>query len=210
MVAMVSKIINNTNCGDIIKIINNKSCRESEQLLSVYRPVPKVRDRIKVISVLEEQLSGPDTCACEQTGKNGSSGADGDAGSGDQQALNNSSAKTGISSGVEPGKKSVGGLNNKPGKKVILKNKYELRFMAGPGFMDKLEKIKSLLSNKFPTGITLEELFDITMDEYLEKHDPKRRIVRRNKKNRAGKNSRINRAIIITGGTILRAIITLE
>ncbi len=196
VVAMVSKIINNTNCGDIIKIINNKSCRESEQLLSVYRPVPKVRDRIKVISVLEEQLSGPDTCACEQTGKNGSSGADGDAGSGDQQALNNSSAGTGISSGVEPGKKSVGelinnsdsnsrgdtgkGINNKPGKKIVLKNKYELRFMAGPEFMDKLNRIKSLLSNKFPTGITLEELFDITMEAYLDKNDPERRIVWRN------------------------------
>ncbi len=232
VVAMVSKIINNTNCGDIINIINNKSYREAERLLSVYRPVPKVRDRIKVISVLEEELTESDKYVCEEPGlsKNSArSGAGCDAGAGSNPGLNNSSdvepgeksvnyqdnndsinlCDVGTGSGnnnksgsdVEPGKKSVGelinnsdsnsrgdtgkGINNKPGKKIVLKNKYELRFMADPEFMDKLNKIKSLLSNKFPAGITLEELFDITMEEYLEKHDPERKIIRR--KNRENK-----------------------
>ncbi len=54
--------------------------------------------------------------------------------------------------------------------------------MADPEFMDKLNKIKSLLSNKFPAGITLKELFGITMEEYLEKHDPERRIAMREKR----------------------------
>ncbi len=237
VLAIISKIINKTNCEDIIKIINNKSYREAEQLLSVYRPVPKIRDRIKVISVLEEELASPDKCAGEQTGQNGNSGVDCDSGGVDQPGPNSGSGKTGISSDVEPGKKSVdnqdnndstdsdaieteSGENNKsssdvePGKKsvgelksigagsdnrgdsqkeintklekkVILKNKYELRFMADPEFMDKLNKIKSLLSNKFPTGISLEALFDITMEAYLDRHDPERRLARR--KNRENK-----------------------
>ena len=63
--------------------------------------------------------------------------------------------------------------------------KYRLQFAADPRFIDKLETIRSLLSTTHPCGISLEELFELLMDEYIGRHSPQaraeRRMIRRSK-----------------------------
>ncbi|MBD3180049.1 MAG: hypothetical protein GF417_10900, partial [Candidatus Latescibacteria bacterium] len=50
-----------------------------------------------------------------------------------------------------------------------------IRFSAGEDFMKKLEKVKSLLSTRYPEGVNLELLFDQLLEGYLDKNDPERR-----------------------------------
>ncbi len=54
--------------------------------------------------------------------------------------------------------------------------------MVDPEFMQKLERIKSGLSRKHPEGVNFEMLFNIVMDEYLNRHSPNKRIERREKR----------------------------
>jgi hypothetical protein len=56
----------------------------------------------------------------------------------------------------------------------------EFRFEAGPGFREKFERARSLLSGRHPEGLTPEQVFDAALEEYLERHDPARggRVVR--------------------------------
>ncbi len=49
--------------------------------------------------------------------------------------------------------------------------------------MAKLEEVKSLLSNKIPNG-TFEDVFETMMDEFIDRHSPKKREERRMKKNK--------------------------
>ena len=68
---------------------------------------------------------------------------------------------------------------------IVLEQRLKLGFTVSPEFLDKYNKIKSLLSNKYPEGINFETLFDMLMDEYLDKHDPDKRRERRAKRARS-------------------------
>jgi hypothetical protein len=50
-------------------------------------------------------------------------------------------------------------------------------------FMRKFNTVRSLLSTKYPKGMTFETIFAEMMDEYLDRHSPAKRIERRKKKN---------------------------
>jgi hypothetical protein len=54
----------------------------------------------------------------------------------------------------------------------VITQKFQLQFAVDPRFMQKLERIRSMLSSKYPTKITFETLFDVLMDEYLVRHSP--------------------------------------
>jgi 5-methylcytosine-specific restriction endonuclease McrA len=74
---------------------------------------------------------------------------------------------------------NTGACGAAAGEPVIVEREFKPRFAVDPGFMEKPNKIKSLLSMKYPKGIAFETLFDILMNEYLERHDPERRTLRR-------------------------------
>ena len=65
---------------------------------------------------------------------------------------------------------------------MILEQRLKISFGADPGFMKKLDRVKSLLSGRHPEGINFQTLFDILMEEYLERHDPVRRSARRKRR----------------------------
>ena len=48
--------------------------------------------------------------------------------------------------------------------------------------MDKIKQVKVLLSTKFPKGVEFEQLFDILLNEYLEKNSPESKLKRREKR----------------------------
>ncbi len=68
----------------------------------------------------------------------------------------------------------------------MVERKFKLQFAVDPEFMEKLARIKSLLSTKYPKDIYFEKIFNILMIEYLDRHSPEERMKRRNaRKDRA-------------------------
>ncbi|MCB9463418.1 MAG: HNH endonuclease [Candidatus Eisenbacteria bacterium] len=53
--------------------------------------------------------------------------------------------------------------------------RYEVRFSLGRPAVQKLHRVQAIRSNH----TTLEDLFELLLEEYLERHDPKRRLERR-------------------------------
>jgi len=75
-----------------------------------------------------------------------------------------------------------------------LEEKFKLQFAVDPEFMKRLKQIKSLLSTRYPEGVNLEKLFNIIMEEYLERHSPEKRIQKREeRKNNKQKKQAVSR-----------------
>jgi 5-methylcytosine-specific restriction endonuclease McrA len=70
----------------------------------------------------------------------------------------------------------------------MITRKYKLEFAVDPGFMEKLVRVRSILSTKYIEGLSLETVFDITMSEFLDRHSPEGRIMRRNVRKKRGSN----------------------
>jgi len=67
-------------------------------------------------------------------------------------------------------------------KQTIVEQKFELKFAVRPEFMKKLDEVKALLSNRYPTGIEFEQLFGVLLDEFIDRHSPRKKQERREKR----------------------------
>ena len=181
--SMIGDILDQDNHEEIFSEIMGKSTRQVELLVSRHRPERIARDIIRPVCVMRrvQELAavcdaksgvGDLTAAC---GPGSSAETDpGDPGA----PMNDGRCKSNkISSSAEtkPG-------TGRPQEKIIFEQKLKLGFTVSPDFMNKYNKIKSLLSSKHPEGINFEVLFDILMNEYLERHDPDKKRARRAKK----------------------------
>ena len=54
-----------------------------------------------------------------------------------------------------------------------------IQFAASPEFMKKVSEVRALLSNRFPTGVSFENVFETALDAFLDKHSPVNRSERR-------------------------------
>jgi 5-methylcytosine-specific restriction endonuclease McrA len=61
----------------------------------------------------------------------------------------------------------------------VLEQKFKLEFAVSQAFMKKIEEAKALLSKKYPRDVSFEQLFEVVLAEYLDKHSPERKIHRR-------------------------------
>jgi len=77
---------------------------------------------------------------------------------------------------------STGGVNK---TNELEEKRYELHFSVSQELMRKFEEAKVLLSNKYPRGALLEQIFDECLEAYLDKNSPKRRDERRVKRQKA-------------------------
>ncbi len=68
-------------------------------------------------------------------------------------------------------------------ERVLVTQKFKLKFVVDLEFMQDLQKARRILSTKCPNGIRLETLFGIHLKEYLDRNDPERRIQKRKKRN---------------------------
>ena len=67
--------------------------------------------------------------------------------------------------------------------------RYAFGFSVGKSFRDKFEKVKSMMSGKFPTGASIEQVLEVALDEYIDRNDPRRRAQRRSKRKEKSKQS---------------------
>jgi 5-methylcytosine-specific restriction endonuclease McrA len=62
---------------------------------------------------------------------------------------------------------------------MSLEQRYRIEFTATREFMRKLQTMKALLYLRYPCGIGFAELFELTMDRYIDRNDPDKRLRRR-------------------------------
>jgi 5-methylcytosine-specific restriction endonuclease McrA len=195
--SMISDIIDQDNHGEIFSKIRGRSTRQVELLVSTHKPVNIVRDTVRPICIKRRvcrsagSFNGGDSSLSAETNPANLEGEN----SRNSNKIS-SSAETKLGNhGVRVGDRHPANCNKSSSSaetNIILEQRLKLGFTVTPEFMNKYNKIKSLLSSKHPEGINFENVFDILMTEYLEKHDPDKRHTRRNhqaKKNDRRKNN---------------------
>ena len=167
--SMISDILDQDNHEEILSKIKNKSTRQVELLVSRHRPGRISRDMIRPICIMRRAVESPAACS---TGSSAETKIfNQEPAKGGERCKSNkisSSAGTRLSTGSPP-------------EKIILEQRLKLGFTVSPEFMKKFNKIKSLLSSKYPEGLDFETVFELLMNNYLEKHDPENRRARRAK-----------------------------
>jgi hypothetical protein len=79
------------------------------------------------------------------------------------------------------GRKSSSG-DRPVGTALVLEKRYRLEFAVKPAVMAKLERARALLSSKYPQGVELENLLSELLETYLDRHDPERKLKRRERR----------------------------
>jgi len=174
VISLISGILTKENIKDILALVAGKSYPDAEIAIVMYKPIErKTRDKIKPVSVLEKK-STPDVGSDSDAQKNKMTP---DVETDSCNCNNITTKKTDFSPDV--GSNSAKEANKEETETVELKQKFKLEFMVDPEFLKKLEKIKSQLSRKYPEGINFEKVFNIVMDEYLDRRSPEQKIQRR-------------------------------
>jgi 5-methylcytosine-specific restriction endonuclease McrA len=193
-ISLVAPILDESNAKDLISKIREKSQREVEAIVATYRPPVSMRDRAKPVCVAVPapsgpQLNGPRGAASASAGSEkrpnaaASSAGGPPQGSTDLQALRRASTQPSeylspcpaigdtlaATSGAEGGTSSPS---------APMERKFLVQFLASPGFMQKFERVKALLSNKNGTP-SYEAVLESALDEFLKDHDPEQRKQRR-------------------------------
>ena len=191
VLTLISGIITKVNIKDILSLVGGKSYRDAEVSIAMYKPIEtKAWDRVKPVCVFEKKTA-PDF-ETDSGIQNFDNSLNVETDSVTQSSGNSLNVETNSVKDAGSGKKTAD---------VTLKQKFKLEFMVDPAFMKKLEKVKSRLSRKYPGGINFEMLFNIIMEEYLERHSPDNKIERRKthesnkqrlKTTSQGKQNRIN------------------
>jgi len=217
--SLVSGILTVDNLERVVRGIRNRPTREVEALVAGFRPGRVLKDRVRAVSVMvpasgEERDNSRGavrgdvrSCAPGPAGNNGPAGADPGTGASANPPGGPAPAPPGTVSTPGAGSDfSVPGSGrglfdtSTPGtasgaphgdgfERVRISRKYKFEFAVDGGFMYKFERLKSLLSGRYPEGMTFEELFLLLMDEYIDRHSPEGKAARREKR-RTGKRSK--------------------
>jgi 5-methylcytosine-specific restriction endonuclease McrA len=157
-VAKISGIITPGNAERLLAGIEGRSSREVDLIVSRHKPKSSIRDRVRPVYVMTELQVPVDTSRV---------GTSIEAGNGKKSTPNVGSEKTPNSG--EPATES----------RMVLEQRFKVEFGVDPEFIEKLERVRSLLSTKHHAKLEFEELFEVLMDEYIERHSPEGRIRRK-------------------------------
>jgi 5-methylcytosine-specific restriction endonuclease McrA len=155
--ARIYGTLTDENKSELLPEIRNHSYRQTEEILARYNPKNLLRDRVRLV-----YIKRPVHVSTNVTSNTMSAVTKNDR----------------IFTANVGGKKSSG-CKTLAEPRQILEKKFKLEFAVNPEVMAKIEQVKALLSTKFPTGVEFEKLFDILLNEYLERHSPERKLERR-------------------------------
>ena len=157
-VAKISGIITPGNAERLLAGIEGRSSREVDLIVSRHKPKSSIRDRVRPVYVMTELEVPVDTSRV---------GTSIEAGSGKKSTPNVGSEKSPNSG--KPATES----------RMVLEQRFKVEFGVDPEFLEKLERVRSLLSTKHHAKLEFEELFEVLIDEYIERHSPEGRIRRK-------------------------------
>lgn len=197
VVARIARVLTKENAAEILAWIKGRPFRDVEIFVSRHEPGRFVRDMVKPVIFMTGSTDAGIT-----PGNGGVANVFFASGSTDELSPSRTPAKCKASFTFTPnaGSKSSQHIDKKSDRnrvsaacerpetaeRVLLDEKFKIQFTVDPAFMEKLAKVRSLLSTKYPRGLNLETLFNIVMSEYLDRHSPEKRIQRRNSRKRRG------------------------
>lgn len=162
--SLISGILTEENFNEVISGTRNRSTGEVEAMVAGYRPGRNLRDRIRPVCVMvpEPVFRGGNKRSARDTTAAGRPGP----GAGSEK-FPGTPAQTPDYDSLE---------------RVTISRKYKFEFAADSEFKKKFDRMKALLSSRFPEGISFEDIFMLLMDEYIDRHTPEGRAARREKR----------------------------
>jgi hypothetical protein len=198
--SLVSGILTEENFERVVSGIRNRSTRDVEALVAAFRPGRVLKDRVRQVCVMV-----PSAPATQNTDPYRASHRPGPGSLPDTGRIASSPRLAGVDSapGARCGAGTPGAGSERPSgpsaarpgndafEHVTIRRKYKFEFAVDSEFMKKFDRMKALLSGRFPGGISFETLFMLLMDEYIERHSPEGRAARRRKRltARAGRDT---------------------
>ena len=149
-VSAVAGIITDENKNVLLAKIRGKSYNDVEMIVASYKPRAVLRDRVKPVC-LRVPAAKPAGQHCTSTFSHSQIGS--------------------------RDSKKRSDKSESPVEKT--EQRFLIQFAASPEFMQKLNEARALLSNRFPTGVSFENVFEAALDEFLDKHSPTQRNERR-------------------------------
>ena len=167
IVSRISGILTEKNEKDLLGRVSGKSLREVDRVVARFRPQTTVRDRITPMALPARTEIG----IADSTVPSFSTGRPADRSISDRRIGGQKFTAASIHTARTAKRPAP------PGKE-----RFKVSFAADRRVIDKMEKVRTLLSGRYPSGLSVEKLFELLMDEYIEKHDPAQRSARRKKR----------------------------
>ena len=199
--ASITRIITAENVSDLLSRIAGASRKEVDLLVSSRRPKSAIRDKVTPVyikTLLEVRSDPAGRAAGKGAGSENAEEQSADLRGGKKTTATgggkNPSTSEGIkSSGSGEGPAASPETGGRPfaEQAFVLEERFKVTFGVDQGFLDKLERVRSLLSSKHHRKLEFEELFEILIDEYIERHSPEGRLRRKEKREqrKAGKKT---------------------
>ena len=167
---LVADMLTKENYRDILSGIKGRSYRDVRRLVARYNPEEEIRDRVNPVYIKTKlKIASGDG----DTSNGGNSGH--------PKGGEKCSSDVGRARSLESTR--YGGIftdSVQGGRtEVVFEEKYKLEFAVDPEFMEKIERLRALLSNKYKKKPDFETLFELAIDYYLDRHSPEGRVKRR-------------------------------
>ncbi|HEU4929025.1 MAG TPA: hypothetical protein VFU38_04290, partial [Candidatus Krumholzibacteria bacterium] len=184
-ITRISGVIAEDNHEVLLARIRGKTHREVEAIVAEYHPRALLRDVVKPIAVRVPVATLPvpgsnSTSTTEVTGPSAT------------ELLPQTSTSTTPDSAGEPMRdacegsayRRIGGDFHPGHEGFTIEQRVRFTFAASPGFQQKVDRVKSLAWHRLRGDLSLEHVFEVALDCYIEKHDPRSRQKRREKRKR--------------------------
>jgi len=199
-VSKLRGVITGANKDSLLARVVGSSSREVDEIVARLRPSYRVPDRVRPVFVIRDVKESDRTGA--GGGINEEGGREFTAGVGGKKSASPGSGS--CACGDEgPGNGPCGGASDLCGEgssddpkdrsscpsssRVEVERRFKLEFAVGGAFMEKLERVRELLSSSHPAGMSFEDVFGTLIDEYIERYSPESRIRRRTERRERAK-----------------------
>ncbi len=190
-VSQVSRVLSAENKDRVLTRIKGKSQREVDAMVAEYEPRAMPADRVKPVVVRVP------VAVAAGAGRAGASVFEDGAAAAVAVA-----ASTAVPERVPADaddKHCRSGSEKTPN--TVIARRMLLSFSASEQFMAKLDKIKSLAWHRLPANPSLEQVFELVMDQFIEREDPGARRERREERKAATRDNAQKRAPKVLSST---------
>jgi len=164
---VVHRLLTRDNHKEILGKIAGRSLREVQEIACGYGHEKQVKDRLTPIGkrIIEAPASSPNSPDLSKSNSDLFNGRHENQDSGSGLPTENASSKNGTSQGNRSKERS--------------QTVYKIQFEINEATKAKLTEVQSLLSSKYPKGVSYEQLLTACLDGYIEKHSSAARDRRR-------------------------------
>ncbi len=152
----IARVLSVDNSRTLLARVLGKSLREIDAIVAEYQPRPKPREIVQPVVVPVRRPVAATTVPVNTT-----PGASTISNACEKSAYRRSGGKN-VTTSVEPDEPPA----------VLTEKRMLMRFSGGEAFMAKLEKVRSLAWHRLSPDASLEEVFELALEAFIEAHDP--------------------------------------